>query len=84
VLGLHRKRHRVPGDDYLIALAAAERAMLVSGDKHLLALAEQLPILPPTRFLELVDDVAEPDRRGTDIMRYLSLRPPWGFEALRT
>ncbi len=50
------------GDDYLIALAAAERAILVSGDKHLLALAEQLPILPPARFLELVNDVAEPDR----------------------
>jgi len=44
-----------PGDDYLLALAAAERAMLVSGDKHLLQLAEQQPILPPARFLELLE-----------------------------
>ncbi len=43
-----------PGDDYLLALAAAERAVLVSGDKHLLQLAEQQPILPPARFLELI------------------------------
>jgi putative PIN family toxin of toxin-antitoxin system len=42
------------GDDYLIALAAANDALLVSGDKHLLELAEQLPILSPARFLELV------------------------------
>ncbi|HWG08574.1 MAG TPA: putative toxin-antitoxin system toxin component, PIN family [Solirubrobacteraceae bacterium] len=42
-------------DDYLIALAADNDALLVSGDKHLLALADQLPILPPARFLELVD-----------------------------
>jgi uncharacterized protein len=44
-----------PGDDYLLALAAAERTMLVSGDKHLLSLAERLPILSPARFLELVE-----------------------------
>lgn len=43
-----------PGDDYLLALAAVERAMLVSGDKHLLQLADQQPILPPARFLELI------------------------------
>lgn len=51
-----------PGDDYLLPLAAAERAMLVSGDKHLLALAEQLPILSPARFLELVESPAGRDR----------------------
>jgi uncharacterized protein len=51
-----------PGDDYLLALAAAERAILVSGDKHLLALAQQLPILPPARFLELIEDSTEPGR----------------------
>ncbi len=44
-----------PGDDYLIALAAAERTVLVSGDKHLLALAERLPILSPARFGELIN-----------------------------
>lgn len=42
-------------DDYLIALAAGNDALLVSGDKHLLALADELPILPPARFLELVE-----------------------------
>jgi putative PIN family toxin of toxin-antitoxin system len=28
-----------PGDDYLVALAAAQRCLLVSGDRHLLDLA---------------------------------------------
>ena len=41
-----------PGDDYLIALAASRQAILVSGDKHLLDLAEQIPVLDPARFLE--------------------------------
>lgn len=44
-----------PGDDYLIALAAAERAALVSGDKHLLALAGRIPVYSPREFLELLD-----------------------------
>lgn len=44
-----------PGDDYLLALAAHEQAMLVSGDKHLLALADELPIVRPARFLELIE-----------------------------
>jgi putative PIN family toxin of toxin-antitoxin system len=44
-----------PGDDYLIALAAGNDALLVSGDKHLLDLATELPIFPPARFLELID-----------------------------
>lgn len=43
-----------PGDDYLIALAAAERAPLVSGDKHLLDLADRLPVLSPADFLDLL------------------------------
>lgn len=42
-----------PGDDYLLALAAAERAALVSGDRHLLSLRDgQLPIYSPAEFLE--------------------------------
>ena len=41
-----------PGDDYLLALAHAERAVLVSGDQHLLALARELPVLTPRAFLE--------------------------------
>ena len=41
-----------PGDDYLLALAQAERAVLVSGDQHLLALAGELPIFTPRAFLD--------------------------------
>lgn len=40
-----------PGDDYLLALAQAQRAVLVSGDKHLLALADELPVLAAAEFL---------------------------------
>jgi len=45
-----------PGDDYLLALAAAAQAVLVSGDGHLLDLAADLPIDPPAAFLALVGD----------------------------
>ncbi len=41
-----------PGDDYLLALAETERAMLVSGDQHLLALADELPIWSARAFLD--------------------------------
>ena len=44
-----------PGDDYLIALAGAERAVLVSGDKHLLDRAERLPVLSAAQFLNLLE-----------------------------
>jgi putative PIN family toxin of toxin-antitoxin system len=44
------------GDDYLIALSAAEGAALVSGDQHLLALATQLPVLTPRGFLDHLPD----------------------------
>jgi putative PIN family toxin of toxin-antitoxin system len=40
------------GDDYLIALGSAVRALLVSGDKHLLALAPEVPVFSPREFLE--------------------------------
>ena len=40
------------GDDYLIALAAQERAVLASGDQHLLALGEELPIETARAFLD--------------------------------
>lgn len=43
-----------PGDDYLIALAASARAVIVSGDEHLLSLAEHLPVYSPAAFLELL------------------------------
>jgi uncharacterized protein len=39
-----------PGDDYLIALAASERAILVSGDKDRLDLSEAIPVISPARF----------------------------------
>ena len=44
-----------PADDYLLALAAATDALLISGDRHLLALADDFPILRPARFLTLVE-----------------------------
>lgn len=40
-----------PGDDYLIASAQAQRAALVSGDKHVLALGDELPVFGPAEFL---------------------------------
>ena len=40
-----------PDDDYLLALAAEQRALLVSGDGHLLALAGDYPIQKPADFL---------------------------------
>jgi putative PIN family toxin of toxin-antitoxin system len=47
-----------PEDDYLIALAEAARAVIVSGDRHLLGLASQAPVFSPAEFL------AELDRRA--------------------
>jgi uncharacterized protein len=40
-----------PKDDYLIALAHDQRAMLVSGDRHLLDLAGTIPVFSPSEFL---------------------------------
>jgi uncharacterized protein len=45
-----------PGDDYLISLAQAQQAVLVSGDQHLLALADRLPIMNPRTFLDSLPD----------------------------
>jgi len=47
-------RSRDPDDDYLVALASAHRAALVSGDKHLLALEQQIPVFTPRAFLTLL------------------------------
>lgn len=50
-------RSKDPGDDYLLALAQAARAVLVSGDKHLLDLrSEGLPIYAAAEFLDLIRD----------------------------
>ena len=45
----HQVRDR--GDDYLIALAETTQAVIVSGDRHLLELAGQLPVFSPAEFL---------------------------------
>jgi putative PIN family toxin of toxin-antitoxin system len=44
------------GDDYLLALAEQERAVLVSGDRHLLDLRDRFPISAPRAFLEALPD----------------------------
>lgn len=44
-----------PDDDYLLALAITEQAFLVTGDEHLLSLAEERPIHRPADFLRLLD-----------------------------
>jgi putative PIN family toxin of toxin-antitoxin system len=41
-----------PGDNYLIALAAARKAILVSGDRDLLDLGDEIPVFSPAAFLE--------------------------------
>jgi hypothetical protein len=45
-----------PDDDYLVALAIAERAFLVSGDGHLTVLADRLPVRTPADFLALLHE----------------------------
>lgn len=44
-----------PGDDYLLAIAESAQAVLVSGDQHVLALADELPIQDARAFLETLD-----------------------------
>lgn len=45
-----------PGDDYLLALVVDQRAVLVSGDKHLLGMSSRYPIFSAAAFLELLDE----------------------------
>jgi predicted nucleic acid-binding protein len=52
--GSHRSADA--GDDYLLALAEHERAVLVSGDRHLLDLADRLPIQTAHAFLNRLAD----------------------------
>jgi putative PIN family toxin of toxin-antitoxin system len=47
-------RSRDPGDDYLLALAVAAKAILVTGDGDLLELGEELPIHTPQSFVALL------------------------------
>ena len=44
-----------PGDDYLIALAAASQAIIVSGDRHLLDLDDDVPVYSPAAFLAVIE-----------------------------
>ena len=50
-----QRRSADSSDDYLLALAEAEHALLISGDKHLLELAHAFPILTPRAFLETLE-----------------------------
>ena len=43
-----------PDDDYLVALAANQGAVLVSGDRHVLALADSMPVRSCAEFLALL------------------------------
>ena len=45
-----------PDDDYLIALAESARAAIVSGYRHLLDLADRLPVYAPAEFLAPLDE----------------------------
>ncbi|MGH7870019.1 MAG: putative toxin-antitoxin system toxin component, PIN family [Candidatus Dormibacteraceae bacterium] len=45
-----------PKDDYLLALAWKEKAILVSGDHHLLGLQAGQPIMSPAAFLSFLTD----------------------------
>jgi uncharacterized protein len=48
-------RSQEPKDDYLIALAAREHVRLVSGDAHLLALSEAIPVSSPRAAIDLLE-----------------------------
>ena len=45
-----------PDDDYLLVLAETQRAVLVTGDQHLLGLADSFPIFTPKEFLRTLED----------------------------
>ena len=46
------------GDDYMLALAEAESALLIFGDTHLLDLARRLPVQTARVSLDALDTVA--------------------------
>jgi putative PIN family toxin of toxin-antitoxin system len=50
-----RRRSPDPGDDYLVALAAANAAYLVTGDNDLLELSDA-PVRSPRAFLAMLVD----------------------------
>jgi hypothetical protein len=46
-----------PGDDYLLALAARESVLIVSGDEHLLALGDEAAVVSPRDFLDALERI---------------------------
>jgi uncharacterized protein len=48
-------RSRDPKDEYVLALAAAARAAIVSGDRHLLDVSDRLPVYDPAQFMALLE-----------------------------
>lgn len=50
-----------PDDDYLIALAAAAQAAVVSGDSDLLGLKDRIPVYAPAAFLALLSQPGSTD-----------------------
>ncbi len=49
-----------PDDDYLVALALTRGAALISGDKHLTAFSDRLPIYRPADFVLALERRAGP------------------------
>ena len=43
-----------PDDEYLVSLAAASRAVIVTGDRALLGLAGRIPVYSPSDFVALI------------------------------
>jgi predicted nucleic acid-binding protein len=46
-----------PRDDYLLALAARENVLLVSGDGHVLALGGEAAVVSPREFLDALERI---------------------------
>jgi putative PIN family toxin of toxin-antitoxin system len=64
-----------PGDDYLLALAYAQKAVVVTGDSHLLEIGTGVPICAPADFLASeVSPSVRPPRQGRSLGRSL-LKP---------
>jgi putative PIN family toxin of toxin-antitoxin system len=55
-----RSRSADPDDNYLPALAESRNAVLVSGDQHLLVLADVLPVMTTRAFLETIEKTKAP------------------------
>lgn len=49
------RRSADPGDDYLLALAEAAAAILVTGDRHLVELSATFPVRSPRDFLDSLE-----------------------------